>query len=875
MEGITEEKVIISVDLSNADYVRKADETVKKIEALRLEQLKLKAAGEQGNVQWEANKQAINSLNRELKSYTTLATAATESEKAMTDATENATLAYTNETGSINELRARLSILTAQRNAMSAADRDGSDAGRELTSETRSLSDQLKILEGNVGDTRRNVGNYKEGIKDAISATIPFGGELINAASSARAMAGGITNGSGALKVFKFALAATGIGLLILAVAALVNYLSKMKPLMDFIEQATDGLKAAFEVFGRMVFDVGKKLITALSSPLELIKDIGNFLAHPIDGMRKLGSAASAAGKEIKQAALEAANLRKQTQDQEDADREQVATLAKLRLERDKLALQAKNVSLTERQRIALLEAANQKEKEAFVVEQRNAINRLALLKEEERQFLKNNKAKEASDELQEKIFNSQAAVYDLEAQSLKFTEKRYNDQAKLREKAIAEEEKAAARRAKLAEEQKEADQAKVDSDNALASLSKTERQKEAAEIEADIAAKKEKFQKFGATTIALEKERIARLKALNNKYREEDAEELKGNLQKIEDIHVAAIRDKDTRELAQIAVQNERKLAEQDKVIEKTKQRILKGEEGLTELLLSQQNLRDEIIAENQFSLDAKNQEITDRKREQQIAYEVEEIERKKATLEAKKKIQEEERKLEDEGLALLQSVFGKETELGKAAFLAQKSFAIARIITDAQAAIASNVAAQQARAVWLSVIPFGQIAIAADAVASQAARTKIIVGSALAAATVVATTVQGFKDGVIDFNSDGAGSMVTGRGSGTSDSINARLSNGESVINARSTRMFAPLLSAINQIGGGRSLNGNYSGNRFADGGIFVSGSSPSDIMGREAFTQSALMEAVKGMVVQVDVRDIIRAQSTVTKAQVNQNI
>ena len=55
--------------------------------------------------------------------------------------------------------------------------------------------------------------------------------------------------------------------------------------------------------------------------------------------------------------------------------------------------------------------------------------------------------------------------------------------------------------------------------------------------------------------------------------------------------------------------------------------------------------------------------------------------------------------------------------------------------------------------------------------------------------------------------------GGYVSGAGSGTSDSIPAMLSNGESVINAKSTSAFAPLLSAINEWGGGR---------RFANGGI-----------------------------------------------------
>jgi len=55
--------------------------------------------------------------------------------------------------------------------------------------------------------------------------------------------------------------------------------------------------------------------------------------------------------------------------------------------------------------------------------------------------------------------------------------------------------------------------------------------------------------------------------------------------------------------------------------------------------------------------------------------------------------------------------------------------------------------------------------------------------------------------------------GGMITGPGTGTSDSIPALLSNGESIINARSTQMFGSLLSDINAAGGGV---------RFARGGI-----------------------------------------------------
>ncbi len=53
--------------------------------------------------------------------------------------------------------------------------------------------------------------------------------------------------------------------------------------------------------------------------------------------------------------------------------------------------------------------------------------------------------------------------------------------------------------------------------------------------------------------------------------------------------------------------------------------------------------------------------------------------------------------------------------------------------------------------------------------------------------------------------------GGLITGPGTGTSDSIPAMLSNGEYVINAASTRQFLPILEQINN-----------SPRRFVDGGL-----------------------------------------------------
>lgn len=59
--------------------------------------------------------------------------------------------------------------------------------------------------------------------------------------------------------------------------------------------------------------------------------------------------------------------------------------------------------------------------------------------------------------------------------------------------------------------------------------------------------------------------------------------------------------------------------------------------------------------------------------------------------------------------------------------------------------------------------------------------------------------------------------GGYVQGSGTGTSDSIPARLSNGESVMTAKATSMFSPILSAFNQLGGGVPIVVNNGGSNI----------------------------------------------------------
>lgn len=130
---------------------------------------------------------------------------------------------------------------------------------------------------------------------------------------------------------------------------------------------------------------------------------------------------------------------------------------------------------------------------------------------------------------------------------------------------------------------------------------------------------------------------------------------------------------------------------------------------------------------------------------------------------------------------LSQLLSAFGEENE---EAAKAAKVLALGEIAINTGKAIAAGVAQAQS-------VPFpANIAAIASTVAT-----------VLANVATAITTVKSAKFAT--------GGLVIGPGTGTSDSISARLSNGESVMNARSTAMFGPILSSLNQAGGGVAFN------------------------------------------------------------------
>lgn len=104
----------------------------------------------------------------------------------------------------------------------------------------------------------------------------------------------------------------------------------------------------------------------------------------------------------------------------------------------------------------------------------------------------------------------------------------------------------------------------------------------------------------------------------------------------------------------------------------------------------------------------------------------------------------------------------------------------------------------------------------------------------------TVPKSTGTESRQGQVSYFADGG--LVTGEGTGTSDSVPAMLSNGEAVMTARTVSLFGSTLSALNQLGGGVPIQ---------------TGSQGAGDMALNAMTESAIAKALanqKAPIVQV---------------------
>jgi hypothetical protein len=612
------------------------------------------------------------------------------------------------------------------------------------------------------------VGNYAEGFKEAAKDLNLFGVNIGGLSKGLETAKDGFTAAGGGVKGFSAALATTGLPLIIMGVQALIGAFETFKPVADAVEDAVTGLAAAFKAF-----TTGGSMVDAYNQT----KQYNDILRELEDTQKSF---------EVQQ--------------------------AKYELQIERLALQSKNRNRTEQERRNLIKQANDLEVQSFDERQKrnkeeidneaNKFNILAKLnkadliatlmgtKEEQKLFRERLEARGKFDEATfNKIQDLLLKRVSIERESISIREKLNNRDAALDDQITKEKDQELQKR--QAAEEKAAAAAKAAKEKADQAEAARLQKLEALETEFQLS----------------ERERL-------NKSFEDKLKTVKGNGERetLLRLDIVAAQEAALKKFDEDAEtkRQEKEAARLMKIMTDAKaaQAILadnaKMQLELQKLFLQSQNDIDEEFANSNYEtfkefynakkkLYADDVKALDEAAKEKIAIE-------NAVFFAAQSIQ---------GLfANLANAAGEQTAAGIAF---QKIAAGIQIAIDTAKSITAAVAgATTAAAAGGPAAPFLIVGYIASMVGS-------VIGAVTQATQLLSSAGEmpappKFATGVIGL--DGAGTA-------TSDSIDARLSRGESVITAKATERFAPVLAQM-ELAVGNRPNFQLGNRKFATGYI-----------------------------------------------------
>lgn len=781
---------------------------------------------QQYNEEMAASKAAINDYN--------------ESIRTISKTMQNQIRQEREQEGSLKSLRAQLSNLTAEYDSLSEVDRNG-DIGKNLKDQINDITDSLKGAEEETQRYYRNVGNYKNAIIEAANSNLPFMQQLntITAAyGSLKTYLAGVntqmavvsvttTGWTKALKLLKIAIIGTGIGALLVALGSLVSWFTKTQKGVEAANKIMGALGATINV----IIDRASKLGSALVNVFT-----GNFAEAAEDAKGILAGI----GKEIVEETKQAWRLADALNAIEKREVMLSMSRAANRAEIEKLKKAADDQTLSTNERIKAAEKAAAMEKEDLKLQTELAETRLANtlgfteMNEEVRKLL--NQIKEGSvtaDDVIGKLGLSDSTIDDLK----EFREQ-FNALQELQESSYTRQTEQQntlnSIRKEGADKAKEAKQVELEAvraaEDAMLAIVKDKREQGRKEIEITYNRQIEDLrirlqtetnltikarEAINAQIIALEKQKD---EALNDLSEENLIKEIEYR-QRLISLQLEAVKEGTEQEyqlkMQQLSVQREAELADKE-LTEEMKLAItekyasmmdnlaVERERATTERQQEQVRLRMENELMQLEQSGASEMEILQEQAAQKLGIlnslhqmegeSEEEFLNRKLTaneeyMNAKKAIADKEVSIEQTKTGAMTKLLGTMSnamaaagEVSEELGMAGKVLALAEIAVTQGVAIAKAVeTATKSSATWIDMLAAISTVVAA-------------------VTTVMTSAVKSVKSAKF-----ANGGLVTGPGTGTSDSIPAQLSNGESVMTAKATEMFSPILSSFNMMGGG----------------------------------------------------------------------
>ncbi len=702
----------------------------------------------------------------------------------------------------------------------------------------------LSGLKGYLSDVKNEFVKIKDGYLEGASAAKTLSGTQKAAAVSTNLL-------STAMKILKVALISTGIGAIVVALGSLVAYLTKTQKGVEIVSKAMSALGAAVDVIIDRLAKLGGaivKLFTgdftgALSDTKEAFSGIGDEIARETKLAWELKDVLNQLEKQEIMLSMRRA-----------ANKAQITELKKI----------ADDTTKSVQERKDAIEKAYKLEQEDLKLQTEIAEKRLANtlgykeMNEEVRKLIEQIKQGSiTADEMIGKLGLSESTINDLKEFREQFnslqelSESSYQRQTEQQNKlnSIRKEGTDAAKR----QADKELTEIRKAEDELL-KLVKDNRKRQSNEIELQYTRQIKDLQ----NRLTTEKELTAKArKAINEqiyaleeqkkmalqKLSDEELQKEIANRQKLIELQLESVKKGSDKELElkleQLKIKRQADLSDTElteemklAIIEKYKKKEAELVDAANKQIWDKQKKALEDRAKAELDLLESQNNIKLQKlanegasesqlKQAQYAYEIQELQ---TSLTQENEVLDNMRKQKDETdeeydrrrVAQKQKIAGIEVQIETA-----KVDSMKLLYNDLTSAIDALGEVNEGFAKLSKVLALGEIAVnTGKALAAGIAQAQSVPfpGNIAAIATTVTTIMANIATAIKTVKSAkfASGGLVTGPGTGTSDSIPAQLSNGESVMTARTTELFAPILSSFNQMGGGVPINITASSNQ-----------------------------------------------------------
>lgn len=805
---------ILDIKVNYSEAIKAIAEYQTKIDEARAAEVQLKKQLKNGEI-------SRQQYNEEIAASKAYIADCNDSIRVITKTMQNQIKQEKAQENSLVSLRAQLSNLTAEYDALSEAERKGA-RGTDLKDKINDITDAIKGSEEETQRYYRNVGNYEQAIKNAVASNVPFIGSLMDVQEEMGGIQKATLAAGTAVKNFSKSLLALLANPIVAVISAIAVVIMAVAKGIKSSEENTNRWNAVLAPMKMVLDRIGKVLQVVASSILSVVEAGGKmakWINTQLEKMPVLGKYIASVNKENERyiaMAKEQAAIDRDTRNLQVQNAKNALTIATLKAKADD------ELNVSAKERMEAIREANRLEEEASKKNYELAKRRYELMVQQNAMADNTKETNDAIAQAEVEMYNALTEYQDKRGELLG------------REVSLANEIRSAEKeRADAAKEAKQVElEAVRAAEDAMLALVKDKREQARKEIELNYSRQIEDLQirlkqeenltvkareAINSQIVSLEQQKNVELQKLSDEELQREIDERT----KLISLQLEAVREGSEQEyqlkLQQLATLRDAELADKE-LTEQMKLAIVD----------KYNKLFDDLTLQHEQDISAKQQEAVRLRMENEImqmqqsgASELEILqEQASQKLELLNGIQQQEEESEQEFLnrkllANQEYIDAKQAISEKEIEIEQTKFeAIETITSGLSSAFDALGESNRGFAILSKTLALAEIAInTGKAIAAGVAQAQSVPFPAniAAIATTIATILTNITTAINTVKSAkfATGGLVTGPGTGTSDSVPAQLSNGESVITARATSMFAPILSSFNMMGGGVPIN------------------------------------------------------------------